>query len=140
MTGAQRARVTARVLFDLGDGLRIEVLRAEGAVQLLLVQRGPKGERLVRGNAFADDRTAEAVRALAYEIERGLRLKASATVAVTVAQWRAQVAFTGPLASARLSWTIPGVNGLPLLLAEGQVALQTPDTLRAVARCLEGLA
>jgi hypothetical protein len=139
MTGAQAVRVKARSLFDLAEGLRIEVLQAEGAVQLLLVQRGPMGRRLVRGNVFADDGTADELREVADEIARGLRLKASAVVRVTVAQWRAEVAFDGPVLS-RLCFTIAGVNGKPLLLAEARIGADTPDNLRAVARYLEGLA
>lgn len=139
MTGAQAVRVKSRAVFDLAEGLRIEVLDAEGAVQLVLVQRGSKGERVVKGNAFADADTAEELRALADEIARGLRLKASATVTVPVAQWRARVAFDGPRRS-RLSFTIPGVNGKPLLLVEHGVEADTPDNLRAVARRLEARA
>lgn len=140
MTGAQAARVDRRAMFDLGEGLRMEVLQAEGAVQLLLVARGPKGERVVKGNAFADGDTADDVRDLADEIGRGLRLKASAVVAVPVAQWSARVVFSGPGAFARLCFTIPGVNAVPLLLAEARVGADAPDNLRAVARYLEGLA
>ncbi len=138
MSGAQAVRVTGRSLFDLAEGLRVEVLQAEGTVQLLLVQRGPIGQRLVKGNAFVEPGTAEALRDLAEEIARGLRLKASAEVAVQVAQWRAVVAFKGPVLS-RLSFTIAGINGLPLLLAEARIGANAPDHLRAVARYLEGL-
>ncbi len=140
MTGAQAVRVTARRVFDLAEGLRIEVLQAERTVQLLLVTRGAKGERVVKGNAFADADTADDLRDLADEIARGLRLKASAVVAVPVAQWAARVVFSGPGAAARLCFTIPGVNAVPLLLAEARVGADAPDNLRAVARYLEGLA
>ncbi len=139
MTGAQAVRVDRRAMFDLAEGLRVEVLQAEGAVQLVLVQRGASGERVVKGNAFADADTADDLRDLADEVARGLRLKASAVVAVPVAQWAARVVFSGPGSSARLCFTIPGVNGLPLLLAEARIGADAPDHMRAVARYLEGL-
>ncbi len=139
MTGAQAVRVDRRAMFDLAEGLRVEVLQAEGAVQLVLVQRGASGERVVKGNAFADGDTADDLRDLADEVARGLRLKASAVVAVPVAQWAARVVFSGPGASARLCFTILGGHGLPLLLAEARIGADTPDHLRAVARYLEGL-
>ena len=67
--GAQPLRVTARDRFPLAQ-IAVEVLQAEGAVQLCWLSEGwPEGPRRVAANVFAGPETAEQLRAIARHLE-----------------------------------------------------------------------
>lgn len=74
MSGAQPVRVAARQRFDVAEWV-VDVLQAEGAVQLLLVAPGVPSERATAsrgvtiGNAFAGPGTAAQLRAIADHLE-----------------------------------------------------------------------